>query len=154
DLTKLVAILDHDEHYPALFKKAFGDVKITPKRIGKALAQFVRSMVSCRSKYDVGLAQVKSARDDFPNFSVQENRGKALFMNNCAVCHSPGQDVNFLMIGPANNGLDADHKIADGGVGDITLHPRDLGRFKSPSLRNVECTAHYMHDGRFDALEK
>ena len=39
-------------------------------------------------------------------------------------------------------------------VGDITLDPRDLGRFKSPSLRNVERTAPYMHDGRFDTLEK
>jgi cytochrome c peroxidase len=62
--------------------------------------------------------------------------------------------VNFMMIAPANNGLDADHKTGDGGVGDITLDPRDLGRFKSPSLRNVERTAPYMHDGRFDTLEQ
>jgi cytochrome c peroxidase len=154
DLTKLVKILGTDAQYPKLFQKAFGDAKVTPGRIGQALAQFLRSLVSCRSKYDEGLAQVKSVRDDFPNFSVQENRGKALFVNNCAVCHLPGPDVNFLMIGPANNGLDADYKNADGGVGDITLHPRDLGRFKSPSLRNVEVTGPYMHDGRFDTLDK
>ncbi len=58
------------------------------------------------------------------------------------------------MITPTNNGLDADYKKTDGGVGDITLNARDLGRFKSPSLRNVEHTAPYMHDGRFDTLEK
>jgi len=59
-----------------------------------------------------------------------------------------------LMIAPANNGLDADPKIADGGIGDITLNGRDVGRFKSPSLRNVEHTAPYMHDGRFSTLDK
>jgi cytochrome c peroxidase len=154
DLTRVVEILGKDEKYAGLFGKAFGDGKVTQERIGKALAQFLRSMVSCRSKYDAGLAKVSSVRDDFPNFTVQENRGKALFVSNCAVCHLPGPDVNFFMIAPANNGLDTDYKTTDGGVGDITLHPRDVGRFKSPSLRNVEHTAPYMHDGRFDTLEK
>jgi cytochrome c peroxidase len=154
DLTRLVETLARDERYPELFKQAFGDDKVTQERVGKALAQFLRSMVSCRSKYDEGLAKVKSARDDFPNFTVQENRGKALFLSNCAVCHLPGQDVNFFMIAPANNGLDRDHLKTDGGVGDITLNGRLFGLFKSPSLRNVERTAPYMHDGRFDTLEK
>jgi cytochrome c peroxidase len=154
DLAKLVKVLAKDERYPELFKKAFGDDKITQERIGKALAQFLRSMVSCRSKYDEGLAKVTSARDDFPNFTRQENRGKALFLSNCASCHLPGQDVHFSTIVPENNGLDADYKNADGGVGDITLNGRQIGLFKSPSLRNVEHTAPYMHDGRFDTLEK
>lgn len=154
DLTKLVELLAKDEKYRELFKKSFGDDKITQERVGKALAQFLRSMVSCQSKYDEGLAKVTSRRDDFLNFTVQENRGKALFMRNCAVCHLPGQDTHFSMIAPANNGLDADHKNSDGGVGDITLNARDIGSFKSPSLRNVEHTAPYMHDGRFDTLEK
>jgi cytochrome c peroxidase len=154
DLAKVVAVLAKDEKYAELFGKAFDDGQVTSERIGKALAQFLRSMVSCRSKYDVGLAKVTSARDDFPNFTVQENRGKALFLSNCAICHLPGQDVNFLMVAPTNNGLDADPRNADGGVGDITLRGRDLGRFKSPSLRNVEHTAPYMHDGRFDTLDK
>jgi cytochrome c peroxidase len=154
DLAQLVEILGKDEEYPALFKDAFGDRKVTRERIGQALAQFLRSMVSCRSKYDEGLAKVQSVRDDFPNFTVEENRGKALFVSNCAVCHLPGQDVSFFMIAPTNNGLDADYKNTDGGVGDLTLNARDIGRFKSPSLRNVEHTARYMHDGRFDTLDK
>jgi cytochrome c peroxidase len=154
DLNRLVKLLARDEHYPGLFKKAFGDDKVTRERIGKALAQFLRALVSCRSKYDAGLAKVNSVRDDFPNFTVQENRGKALFVNNCAICHLPFPDVNFHMIAPANNGLDADHKGPDGGVGDVTLNGRHVGLFKSPSLRNVEHTAPYMHDGRFDTLEK
>jgi cytochrome c peroxidase len=154
DLTKLVEVLAKDDKYAELFKKAFGDDKVTQERIGKALAQFLRSMVSCQSKYDEGLAKVTSVRDDFPNFTVQENKGKALFVNNCALCHLPGQDTHFSMIGPSNNGLDADVKSTDGGVGDITLNGRQIGLFKSPSLRNVEHTAPYMHDGRFDTLEK
>jgi RNA polymerase sigma factor (sigma-70 family) len=55
DLSRLTEALAKDEHYPELFKKAFGDGKITPERLAKALAQFLRSMVSCQSKYDEGL---------------------------------------------------------------------------------------------------
>jgi cytochrome c peroxidase len=154
DLTRLTEVLAEDQHYPGLFKEAFGDGKVTQERIARALAQFLRSMVSCQSKYDEGRAQVASVRDDFPNYTVQENRGKALFVRNCAICHLPGQDAHFSMIAPANNGLDEDYKNADSGVGDITVNGRDIGRFKSPSLRNVEVTAPYMHDGRFDTLEK
>jgi cytochrome c peroxidase len=154
DLARLTEALAKDKHYPELFRKAFGDGKITPERTAKALAQFLRSMVSYQSKYDEGRAKVASVRDNFANFTVQENRGKALFVNNCASCHLPGQDAHFVMIAPSNNGLDADYKSTDGGVGDITLNARDVGRFKSPSLRNVERTVPYMHDGRLDTLEK
>src|SRR5262249_788201 len=52
DLSRLMDILAKDEQYPGLFEKAFGDPKITRERMAKALAQFVRSMVSCQSKYD------------------------------------------------------------------------------------------------------
>jgi cytochrome c peroxidase len=157
DLTRLMEILARDKHYPELFRKAFGDDKVTPERTAKALAQFVRSMVSYQSKYDEGRAKAGSARDDFANFTVQENRGKALFLSNCAACHLPAvgeQDAHFTMLAPANNGLDADYKNTDGGLGDVTLNGRLIGLFKSPSLRNVEHTAPYMHDGRFDTLEK
>ncbi len=154
DLARVVELLGRDEKYPELFRQAFGDRAVTRERMGRALAQFLRSMVSCRSKYDDGLAKARSVRDDFENFTTRENRGKALFLRNCAICHKPGQDAHFVMPGPSNNGLDEDLKNSDGGVGDITLNPRDLGRFKSPSLRNVEVTAPYMHDGRFATLEQ
>jgi cytochrome c peroxidase len=74
-------------------------------------------------------------------------------LRNCANCHLPIQDAHFFMILPANNGLDASAREADGGIGDITLAPPDLGRFKSPSLRNVEVAGPYMHDGRLPTLE-
>jgi cytochrome c peroxidase len=154
DLTKLVQVLGADEHYPGLFRKAFGDTEITKERIGRALAQFLRSLVSYQSKYDEGRAKAQSLRDDFKNFTAQENRGKTLFLRNCGNCHLPrGQDAHFIMTRPLNNGLDADYRKSDGGVGDITLNSADLGLFKSPSLRNVEFTAPYMHDGRFATLE-
>jgi cytochrome c peroxidase len=110
-------------------------------------------MVSYESRYDEGRAAVQAAGGDFPNFTVLENRGKALFLRNCAVCHLPNQEAHFVMIAPANTGLDDDTRTTDGGVGDITLNPAEMGRFKSPSLRNVEVTAPYMHDGRFSTLE-
>jgi cytochrome c peroxidase len=154
DLTRLVEVLSKDAAYSHLFRKAFGDGTIRGERIARALAQFLRSMVSCRSRYDEGLAQASSVRDDFANFTAEENRGKSLFLRNCATCHLPrGQAAHFVMTRPLNNGLDADYKNTDGGVGDITLQSSQMGLFKSPSLRNVEFTAPYMHDGRFATLE-
>jgi cytochrome c peroxidase len=154
DLDKLVAVLTADQKYPELYKKAFGDAEITPQRTARALAQFLRSMVSYQSRYDEGLAEARSAREDFDNFTAEENRGKSLFLANCATCHLPqGQEAHFFMTRPLNNGLDADFRNADGGVGDVSLKSAELGLFKSPSLRNVELTAPYMHDGRLATLE-
>jgi cytochrome c peroxidase len=154
DLTTLVSLLGKDAHYPRLFEKAFGSQEITSPRVGRALAQFLRSMVSYRSKYDEGMAQSLTVREDFANFTAQENRGKTLFLGRCATCHMPGgQQAHFIMTRPLNNGLDANPRTSDGGVGEITLNAGDLGRFKSPSLRNVELTGPYMHDGRFATLE-
>jgi cytochrome c peroxidase len=154
DLTRLMEILAKDGHYPELFRQAFGDSEITRARLARALAQFLRSLVSYQSKYDEGRAQARSVREDFSNFTAEENHGKTLFLRNCATCHLPrGQDAHFFMTRPLNNGLDADYKDSDGGVGDITLIGSQFGLFKSPSLRNVEFTAPYMHDGRFATLE-
>ena len=70
-----------------------------------------------------------------------------------AIC-SGGQSVHFFLDRPRNNGLDADLRKSDGGIGDLTLRTTQVGLFKSPSLRNVEFTAPYMHDGRFKTLEE
>jgi cytochrome c peroxidase len=153
DADALPAVLALDARYPELFRLAFGDSQITKERIGRALAQFLRSMVSYQSRYDDGRAAVQSAADDFASFTHQENRGKALFLRNCSACHLPGQEAHFVMLSPVNSGLDDDVRTADGGVGDITSNPRQLGQFKSPSLRNVEFTTPYMHDGRFSTLD-
>ena len=153
DVAQLPSILGRDTRYPELFRQAFGDPEISRVRIARALAQFLRSMVSYQSKYDEGRASASSGADDFANFTTQENRGKALFRRNCSICHLENQEAHFVMVDAVNNGLDEGTRDTDGGVGDITLSPGDMGQFKSPSLRNVEFTTPYMHDGRFTTLE-
>jgi cytochrome c peroxidase len=153
DLSRVVGALTRDPAYPTLFVRAFGDRQINEQRIGKALAQFVRSIVSYRSRYDEGRARAESPQADFDNFTLQENRGKALFMRNCGTCHMKDGNEHFFVPAPANTGLRGNDPKADGGVGDVTLRATDLGSFKSPSLRNVEVTAPYGHDGRFATLD-
>jgi cytochrome c peroxidase len=153
DLKRVAYTLGRDAAYPPLVARAFGDREMTEGRIGKALAQFVRSIVSYQSRYDEGRSRARSAQDDFDNFTLRENRGKALFMRNCSTCHMKDGNEHFFVPTPANTGLRGKEPTADGGVGDVTLRAADLGSFKSPSLRNVEVTAPYGHDGRFATLE-
>lgn len=164
-LDRLVPQLQSDPIYPPLFRAAFGSEKITPERIAKGLAQFVRSIVSYRSKYDVGRAQVDSPLEPFPNFSEQENLGKEQFFGRaqCASCHladTPhaddhiAQSAFFYVDKPVVNGIDSDTTDVDTGVAEISGRDSDSGRFKAPSLRNVEVTAPYMHDGRFRTLDQ
>ncbi len=166
-LEQLETLVRSQPYYPALFKAAFGSSMVDSDRISRALAQFVRSIVSFDSKYDRGRSQVASARTDFPNFSTLENQGKRIFMTNggagtapCTVCHN---SESFALASPrggrnrgtgaSNNGLDA-VSVADQGVAETTNNRRDTGTFKSPSLRNVGVSAPYMHDGRFATLEQ
>jgi cytochrome c peroxidase len=153
DMKRVVDTIAHDTMYPVLFARAFGDRQITQQKIGRALAQFVRAIVSYESRYDDGRARVRSARDDFDNFTLQENRGKALFMRNCATCHMKDANEHFFVPTPANTGLRPADLTKDAGVGDVTLLDLDMGSFKSPSLRNVEVTGPYGHDGRFATLD-
>jgi cytochrome c peroxidase len=157
-LETLVAAVEGQSFYPPLFEAAFGDSQVTPDRISKALAQFVRSLVSYSSPYDEGRAQVSSATVDFPNFSPAENLGKQIFMNTpmgpngagCAVCH---QGETMSAAGASNNGLDRDSRT-DEGYGGVTGSNADMGTFKVPSLRNVAVREGFMHDGRFSTLRE
>ncbi len=164
-LTDTVDRVAAQAYYAPLFMRAFGDTKVTSDRIAKALAQFARSIVSYRSRFDQGLAQAGDVQAAFSTFSAEENQGKNLFLGRagCSVCHldsggpppqnapRPNQGLFFIEI-PTNNGLDAQVGLGDDGVGDFTGRAVDRGRFKSPSLRNVAVTAPYMHDGRFATL--
>jgi cytochrome c peroxidase len=144
-LEELVAKVEAEHFYLDLFEQTFGDATVTSDRISKALSQFVRSIVSYDSKYDQGIPA------NFNNFTQEENRGRQIFNRegNCNACH--GTD-NFVPNNVFNNGLE--NPYTDPGVGGITGNPRDDGKFKVPSLRNVEFTAPYMHDGRFASLEE
>ena len=151
-LDELVSRVQGEPYYPALFRAAFGDGAVSVDRISLALAQFVRSMVSYRSRYDEGRALVSSNNQPFPSFSEEENVGRQLFFSGrtgCSSCH--GGDA-FIAPGARNNGLDL--ATTDAGVGGVTGQARDNGRFKVPSLRNVALRAPYMHDGRFATLEE
>ena len=148
-LAGVVERVSAEPFYTNLFATTFGTPEITSERISRALAQFVRSIVSVRSKYDVGLA------NNFTNFTSRENLGRDIFFGRvgnatCAACHgtdnfTPGPPLN-------NNGLE--FPFVDLGAGAITGNPADNGKFKVPSLRNIELTAPYMHDGRFATLEE
>src|SRR5690606_31913406 len=84
------------------------------------------------------------------NLTSQELQGLALFQNHCASCHSTDifTDNSFR-----NNGLPINPNLNDLGRETVTGFPEDRYKFKVPSLRNVELTAPYMHDGRFGSLE-
>ena len=131
--------------YPPLFESAFGSPEVTSERIAKAMAQFIRAMVSYQSKFDEGVAT------GFRNFTGEEYFGLQLFnaqANRCARCHLSAAQI---LIFPRNNGLDLEY--ADKGMGAITGDGFDNGRFKPPSLRNIALTGPYMHDGRFATLQ-
>jgi len=147
-LPALVTRLGAEPFYTNLFSQAFGSPEITSDRVSRALAQFVRSIISTRSKYDRGIPI------GFSNFTAEELLGRQIFFGQvgnatCAACH--GTD-NFVPNNIFNNGLE--NPYVDKGVGALTGLARDEGIFKVPSLRNIELTAPYMHDGRFATLEE
>ncbi|MFZ1687268.1 MAG: cytochrome c peroxidase [Flavobacteriales bacterium] len=133
-------------HYRPLFTAAFGNDSITEERISRALAQFVRSIASYRTRYDEGEA------NGFVDFTPLELDGKNLFFSGTVKCNHCHMTANFHNREARNNGLDAEY--VDNGVGGITGDAEDNGMFKVPSLRNAELTAPYMHDGRFNTLEE
>ena len=136
----LINNLEETEYYPALFEFAFGNSEISESKIQLALAQFVRSIQSFDSKYDIGRQQVSTEGEPFPNFSAQENNGKRLFLqpptfNNqgiringglgCAGCHQvPEFDIDPNSL---NNGV----------IGNANGTGSDLIVTRSPSLRDV-----------------
>ncbi len=144
-------------YYPVLFNRAFGDNNITSNRIALALSQFIRSIVSFQSKYDAGRQTFPAVpapppNAPFPNFTAQENRGKEIFLNPanaCAACHG---SETFTAPQEKNNGLDM--VTTDRGFGAVTSNVVNDGLFKVTTLRNVELTSPYMHDGRFTTLEQ
>ncbi len=159
-LPQVVSAVEAQDYYPALFKDAFGDESVTSDRISKALAQFVRSIVSYRSKYDTGRAMVNNPGANFPNFTTEENLGKQLFLlpipnggGACFGCHTTEAFVSANP-GPQNNGLDAQSTTDLGAFEAFPGIPIFQGRFKTSSLRNIALTAPYMHDGRFATLEE
>lgn len=142
-----ISLFAADSIYRSMSFEAFGNPNITEKEMAKALAQWLRSLVSANSKFD-----------RFFNFEEDltplEKRGYLLFnteQGDCFHCHSTPLTTDLLF---HNIGLDSLPVGLDAGRYNVTLNPADLGKFKTPSLRNVEMTAPYMHDGRYQTLEE
>ena len=150
-------------YYEPLFQSAFGSDEVTTHKIGLALAQFVKSIISVDSKFDQGYRAVVSftpdpRREPYPNFTDLENLGKEAFFQTfaCSQCHGlPNfNGSNPELILEANIGLDV-HYSDEGVPGvDAETGEKNNGKFKVPSLRNVALTAPYMHDGRFQTLHE
>ena len=152
-LTELVSKIQGQDYYQPLFTDAFGSNDVTTDRISLALSQFVRSMVSYESPFDVGLIAANGDQGvDFENFSELENLGKDLFFSNRTQCSNCHETATFSGDRARNNGLDA--VLTDLGVGGVTGNNNDQGEFKVNSLRNIALTGPYMHDGRFATLRE
>jgi cytochrome c peroxidase len=143
-ISHVVKKLQASEQYPKLFYKSFGDSTITGQHTLKAIAQFLLTLVSANSKYDS--VQRKEAI-----FTEQEKNGYVLFKKNCSSCHTEPLFSNYQF---ANNGLAMDTSINDFGRMRITQSAADSLLFKVPTLRNIEYTYPYMHDGRFKKLSQ
>ena len=157
-LDEVVSAVENQNFYPQLFENAFGSAEINADRISKAIAQFIRSIVSVNSKYDIGRATVDRPTTNFSNFTDSENNGKRLFFLpksqgglSCVGCHSTEAFIN-PDVGTTNNGLDIS-STDDLGVFEAIPNNAFLGTFKVPSLKSIALTAPYMHDGRFATLE-
>jgi len=146
--------------YPQLFFDGFGDGTITEDLSVKAIAQFIRTMISADSKFD-------RARRGETELTAQEFFGYELFLKeggdpevnpggqfgaDCFHCHGEAglQFSDYLF---HNNGLDPSFENDPGRV-NVTGFVLDSGLFKTPTLRNVALSAPYMHDGRFSTLDQ
>lgn len=142
DLLTVVRKLNSSERYVVLFEKAFQTNQATGEYVLKALSQFMLTLVSNQSKYDL-------VRANKADFSDQERRGYQLFQKKCENCH---QEPLFSSYRFANNGLSVNPKLHDYGRMNWTHLASDSLLFKIPTLRNIQYTYPYMHDGRFQKL--
>lgn len=154
ELVNVIRKLGERKAYRDQFIRAFGDEQVTAERIGLALEQFMRILVSNQSKYDRFLRGEVTLTDS-------EERGRLLYFGEydpqgvgkgaeCFHCHAGFNLTNDQFM---NNGLDSEGEYADTGLFVVTGKASDMARFKVPSLRNIAVTAPYMHDGRFASLE-
>ena len=142
-IEEIVSKLKNDTNYRSLFKSVFGDESINGERILNALGQFMAAMISSNSRYDVYLKKEGNLTDE-------EKYGMNLFQQKCSSCHNGAlfTDETFR-----NTGQYYDAQYKDGGRFRVTLDSVDFMKFRVPSLRNIELTKPYMHDGRFYSLE-
>ena len=147
---KVVAAIKKIPMYPPMFKAAFGTEEVTMDRIAKAIAQFVRTEISSNSKFDKyirGEVQLTSSeRNGLVLFTTEEGA-------DCFHCHgaigNPLMTTNLFY----NNAKDSVFSMT-GDRYSVTGVTSDIGAYKATTLRNIELTGPYMHDGRFSSLDE
>lgn len=157
--TEAVSRLKAKMEYRNMFFQAFGTTDISKELVSKAIAQFLRTMISGKSKFDViyknenGMPLTIEEQLIDAQITNEELAGYDLFKSlvgaDCFHCHN-GSLMQVQKF--SNNGLD--DAFTDLGRGGVTGNPNDNGKFKVPSLRNIALTAPYMHDGRFQTLDE
>ena len=145
-LANVVQKLNASTQYKTLFFNAFGDSTVTGQKVLLAFSQFIVQLNSYNSKYDRYI-RFEAGGD----FSAQELNGLKLFRTHCASCHTEPLFTNNDF---ENNGLPIDTSLNDLGRMRITQNPDDARKFKVPTLRNIQFTYPYMHDGRFKKLKE
>jgi len=153
NLDTLVKHLEEKAYYPELFENAFGSTIITKERIAKGLAQFIRSLVTYESKYDKVI-------EGSATFSAQEQQGQTIYntfgsQQGCVSCHGGDiidQHSYNLQLGQRASFVDP-FDWNDLGVYENSQIPSDSFKFKVSSMRNIEMTAPYLHDGSVTNLK-
>jgi cytochrome c peroxidase len=143
NIGRLIQKLNRSEIYRELFYKAYKDSIPTGERLLKSISTFLLTLVSSNSKYDLVMKGKEL-------FTSQEKKGYEIFKKNCSNCH---KEPLFTSDEFENNGLFPDKKLFDIGRAKISLNPNDSFKFKVPTLRNIEFSFPYMHDGRFKNLQ-
>jgi cytochrome c peroxidase len=143
-MENVVRKLNGSRQYRQMFQAAFGDSLATGQKTLLAFSQFLLMLNSSDSKYDRYIRKEPGG-----DFNAQELNGLALFRKHCASCHT---EPLFTNGGFANNGLPVDTSLMDSGRMKITQKREDSLCFKVPTLRNIQFSYPYMHDGRFKKL--
>ena len=146
DNAAMVTKLNSIKGYQTLFKEVFG-TKITVETVGKAIATFQRTLLSGNSPFD----RFESGKDQHA-ISDAAKRGLKLFRGKarCGICHA---GFNFSDENFHNLGIGWGHEAVDVGRYNVTKKQEDIGAFKTPTLREIEHTAPYMHDGSLATLQ-
>lgn len=143
--------LQNSSFYAPLFAAAFGTPDITRDRIAAALAQFVQSLISYRSRSDLANnPMTNDPPDPAAVFTAQEMQGLQIYTDHCADCHEVRANTNVWQ---ANNGLDV--VPTDLGTQNPAFQRNGaIGVFRAASLRNIAVSGPYMHDGRFTTVRE
>ncbi len=145
-IEEAVKRLNASREYTMLFKKIFNQLP-DAKNLAAAFSAFEQTLETVDSKFD-------DWSNDLKKLSAAEERGRALFVGDKAKCFDCHRMEDFTTDEFKNIGLYNGGSLNDAGLYNITKKEADLGKFKTPGLRNIAVTAPYMHNGMFKTLEE